>query len=511
MAEVRKPYIIISKEGISATEVADSEVTKALGGGGILNSMDVLSGVEIPEEDSILINEDLGIVTANMTSNEAAQLAKKGSIEAVEEDEEVFALSDDNDFEDELIDADSDAESQIDDSYSDISQLAEMTDEEATVAAEYATQTQLHEGDDIDFDEEGNVVALNALSDPGVEAAGTSLGIPREEIVKLIKCVINCVLKEHKNDTVADVTEEQVAMLLNQRGVTGNEDAVQAIRDYITCGLRIIFAKYAWRYSTGSGVRVAVVDTGIAPRHRDLRVYGGVSYVPGVSRWYDDQGHGTHVAGTIAALQNNTGVVGVAPTARLYAVKVLNNRGSGRTSWILNGLTWCYRTRMHVVNLSLGALATNHNIGDYSRAYERAGRLLRSRGILAVAAAGNSGATSRPFVGNPARCPSFMAVSAVDCNRRRARFSSYGPQVEIAAPGVGVWSTDRNGGYSKKSGTSMACPHVAGVAALVKRRNPAWHGDRTRVHLWRTSNDLGAAGRDWFNGYGLVNAYRAAR
>lgn len=131
---------------------------------------------------------------------------------------------------------------------------------------------------------------------------------------------------------------------------------------------------------------MAVVDTGIAPRHPDLRVYGGASFVPGVTRWHDDHYHGTHVAGTIAAAMNRRGVVGVAPAARLYAVKVLDRRGRGQTSWILNGLAWCYRYRMHVVNLSLGSGATTHSTSNYSRAYENAGRLLRRRGILPVAA-----------------------------------------------------------------------------------------------------------------------------
>lgn len=258
-------------------------------------------------------------------------------------------------------------------------------------------------------------------------------------------------------------------------------------------------------------MRVAVVDTGIASRHPDLKVYGGASFVPGVTSWHDDHHHGTHVAGTIAALANGRGVIGVAPRARLYAVKVLNKNGSGSTSGILNGLAWCRRHKMHIVNLSLGSGATTHDPRVYSRAYEAAGRRLRQQGILPVAAAGNSGRTSQPYVGNPARCPSFMAVSAVDCERRRPTFSSYGPQVEICAPGVKVWSTLPPNLYGQLSGTSMACPHVAGVAALVKQVYPAWGGDSIRVHLWRTALDLGTPGRDPFFGYGLVNAYSAVQ
>jgi len=320
----------------------------------------------------------------------------------------------------------------------------------------------------------------------------------------VIKCAI-----EQFGGKIGEVSDDKISEILAGQGLEAGSSTAAAVRDYITCGLRIIYAPYAWRYSTGAGVRVAVVDTGITPRHPDLRVYGGVSFVPGVTSWADDHSHGTHCAGTVAATLNNRGLVGVAPNASLYAVKVLNRAGSGQTSWILNGLSWCYRARMHVVNLSLGSLASNHNVNDYSRAYESAGRRLRSRGILAVAAAGNSGRTSRPYVGNPARCPSFMAVSSVDCQRRRASSSSYGPQVEITAPGVSVWSTVPTSGYGQKSGTSMATPHVVGVAALVKRRRPHWHGDTIRVHLRRTALDLGASGHDWFFGFGQVNAYRA--
>jgi subtilisin len=234
-----------------------------------------------------------------------------------------------------------------------------------------------------------------------------------------------------------------------------------------------------------------------------------------VTSWSDDNGHGTHVAGTIAAIANRRGVVGVAPHARLYAVKVLKDlaggfggRASGKLSWILNGLAWCYRNRMHIVNLSLGSGAATHNPGVYNIAYERIGQRLRRLGILCVASAGND---NHHPVGNPARCPSYMAVSAIDRQRRLASFSSVGPQVEICAPGVRVMSTFPRSNYKAMSGTSMAAPHVTGVAALVKRRRPTWHGDTIRVHLRRTAIDLGRPGRDWAYGYGQVHAWRAVR
>ncbi len=517
MATKRKTYIITANEDVSAADLAENEVSKVLGGAEIADAVSVMQGEEIPSQSTILTNEDFGIVTASLSKKEADQLGKKKGIEYVEEDEEVFTTSildqDGNPFSndnDDLVEDDPDAAEEIEYAQS-LSELDDLSDEEAAAMAAFAADYEPEDYDEIDFDEEGNAFALSGSEDQDVVDAFSSAGVAKGNVYALLKCVINCVVKEFSDGKASQVSEEQIAAILSKQGLTGPQESVRAIRDYITCGLKIIYARYAWRYSTGSGVLVAVVDTGIVNRHPDLRVYGGVSYVPGVRSWNDDQVHGTHVAGTIAAALNNRGVVGVAPRARLYAVKVLNKNGSGSTSGVINGLAWCYRKGMHVANLSLGSLATTHSTSNYSRAYERAGRLLRRRGILAVAAAGNSGSSSRPYVGNPGRCPSFMAVAAVDCKRKRASFSSFGPQVEIAAPGVNVLSTYPRQGYKRLSGTSMACPHVAGVAALIKRRHPSWHGDRIRVHMWRTARDLGASGRDWATGYGLVNAYRAVR
>ena len=514
MAVAKKPKIVVTKEDFSAQEVANEQVAAVVSGANVRDAVSLMATEFMPEESDVMVNDDFGVVECSLTDKQAKDLEGKPGVEAVEDDEEVFAFADElpgddgaSPFDDSMVSPDEEAAAAIDemmDGYQ--AALLEQQEETAREEALLAAQTVPVVDDEIDFDENGQLVSLNAA----IAATGDVAGIPKDKLLKLIECVIKCAIEQFGGQ-VAEISDDKIAEILRDQGLEGSTAVAAAIRDYITCGLRIIYAPQAWRYSTGSGVRVAIVDTGIAPRHPDLRVYGGASFVPGVSSWADDHSHGTHCAGTVAATQNNRGLVGVAPHARLYAVKVLNSQGSGRTSWILNGLSWCYRARMHVVNLSLGSLANNHNLNDYSRAYERAGRRLRSRSILPVAAAGNSGRTSRPYVGNPARCPSFMAVSAIDCNRRRAAFSSYGPQVEICAPGVTTWSTVPPSGYGQKSGTSMATPHVAGVAALVKRRRPHWHGDTIRVHLRSTALDLGSPGRDWFFGYGQVNAYRAVR
>ena len=513
MAE-KKAKIVVVKENFSAAQVADESVAKVVKSAQVFDAVTTMATDFEPDETSVLHNDDFGLVFAKLTDAEATRMAEKPGVVSVEDDEVVYALQDgnlgggedDGGFDDDMLVADDDAAAAIEAALSEMEEPA--TGDFEISAAEAALAAQLEPGpeDDVAILETGEVISLRGPGIADVEAAG----IPRDKLVGLIKCVIKCAIEQFSGQ-VQEVSDEKISELLAASGLPGSAAAAQAVSDYITCGLRIIYAPQAWRYSLGGGVRVAVLDTGIAPQHPDLRVYGGASFVPGVTSWHDDHYHGTHVAGTIAALANGQGVIGVAPRARLYAVKVLNKNGSGSTSGILNGLAWCRQHRMHIVNLSLGSLATTHDPRVYSRAYEAAGRRLRRQGILPVAAAGNSGAKSQPYVNNPARCPSFMAVAAVDCERRRPTFSSYGRQVEICAPGVKVWSTLPPNRYGQLSGTSMACPHVAGVAALVKRSHPAWGGDEIRVHLWNTARDLGTPGNDPFCGRGLVNAYGAVQ
>lgn len=509
MATQKNPRIVLMDENLSASEAGLEQVSSVLGDVRAFDAVETLMGADSIDSKAALVSDEIGTLTVDLTDKEARDLAKKPGVAAVEDDvwNQASTLDADDMAPDEITGEDPEATSDVDAEQLTLEEGELREDGDMLAAAERSSQTTPDTSDDIEFDDAGNAFSLAAGEDPLVTETGEAAGIPKDKLAKFIRCVIKCALSELASGKAEDVSEEMVARIMADQGVSAGGEAALAIRDYITCGLRIIYAPQAWRYSTGAGARVAIVDTGIAPRHPDLRVYGGASFVPGVRSWADDQGHGTHVAGTVAAAANNRGVIGVAPRARLYAVKVLNSQGSGRTSWIIGGLLWCYRTRMHVANLSLGSRATTHDPRQYSAAYERAGRLLRRRGILSVAAAGNSNGP----VGNPARCPSFMAVSAVDCNRRRAGFSCFGPQVEVTAPGVNVWSTYPQTGYRKLNGTSMASPHAAGVAALIKARHPSWHGDRIRIHMWRTATDLAPAGRDIAYGFGLVNAYRAVR
>lgn len=498
MAE-QKAMIILYKEGVDGQGLAETTVKRAE----VIDAVEVMGTDFEPNDDTFQVNTDGAFIAANLTSSEIENFSGKSEVIDVVEDIDVFASEEDNPFEEgSLFDGTTDfgaLELEEDDTEELEAEIEWDPDDEPT-AEEFNLLSQI----------EPDVEEFSDFENLAEETAGMTAeqlqpaGIPKEALLKLLKCTIKCVLQQKGN--VEEVTTDDIEAALIAAGMA--TDLARAAADFIPRNLRLIFAPQAWRYSTGRGVRVAVCDTGITPRHPDLRVYGGISYVPGVRRWYDDHGHGTHVAGTIAALANGRGVIGVAPRARLYAVKVLNKRGSGKLSWILNGLTACYRARMHIVNLSLGSRATTHNPRVFNRAYEHVGRLLRRRGILIVAAAGND--RHRP-VGNPARCPSYMAVSAIDNRRRLASFSNVGPQVEVCAPGVSVLSTLPPNRYGRLSGTSMATPAVTGVAALVKARHPTWHGDRIRVHLWRTALDLGRPGRDWAYGFGQVNALRAVR
>jgi subtilisin family serine protease len=253
-----------------------------------------------------------------------------------------------------------------------------------------------------------------------------------------------------------------------------------------------IDAEFAWAEGyTGEGTKVAVIDTGIDYTHPDLiaNYKGGKDFVNKDDLPMDDNGHGTHVAGIIAACNNNDiGVVGVAPNASLYAVKVLDATGSGYYSDIIAGIEWCIG-KVDIANMSLG--------GTYDSPSLHAACDTAAEHILLVAAAGNSGnrAGRGDNVNYPARYDTVIAVAATDSSDNRASFSSTGPPLDIAAPGVSIYSTYKGGGYATMSGTSMAAPHVAGTLALLLS------GD-----IYGTADDLGSQGWDSLYGWGLVDA-----
>jgi subtilisin family serine protease len=272
-------------------------------------------------------------------------------------------------------------------------------------------------------------------------------------------------------------------------------------------GVKHIGAGEVHPTNSGEGVKVAILDTGIDYTHPDLddNYAGGYDFVNGDSDPLDDHSHGTAVAGVVAAEDNGSGVVGVAPRARLYALKVLDNRGTGRVSYIIAALEWAVGHDIDVVNMSLGS-------PDDSLILHTAIISAYEAGLVLVAAAGNSnpcpGSPAADNVLYPARFNEVIAVAATDQSNARVCYSSTGPAVELAAPGKSVWTTyptTKPSDYAFFSGTSAASPHVAGAAALVLASGISNTNDGVRLWLQETADDLGAAGRDTWYGFGLVN------
>jgi subtilisin len=288
------------------------------------------------------------------------------------------------------------------------------------------------------------------------------------------------------------------------------QDQPSVTAETIPAGVAQVKATAAWGNSMGKGIRVGVVDTGIDFNHPDLKVnyVGGATFVPGTSTPMDDHGHGTHCSGTIAAAMNGAGVVGVAPQASLYAAKVLDKNGSGQFSWVIAGIDWCIQHRMHIISMSLGG-------GSAPTALETICNTAWSKGVLIVAAAGNSqGGNPVPpaasNVGYPGKYRNVIAVSAIDSTNVIAPFSSRGPEVDLCAPGVNILSTIPNGQYGTMSGTSMACPHVSGVAALTWGAHRFSNNEQIWNLLASTVDNIGVPGWDLLYGYGRVNADAAS-
>lgn len=285
----------------------------------------------------------------------------------------------------------------------------------------------------------------------------------------------------------------------------GDEDPPPPPQE-VPWGIERVGATQVWATTTGYGIKVAVVDTGIDYRHPDLAAnyMGGINILNSRKAPLDDNGHGTWCAGMIAAANNELGVVGVAPEASLYAVKVLDRRGSGWMSDVIAGIQWCVANGMQIISMSLGGNGSVEALRDAcDSAY--------SAGILLVAAAGNDGDGDAETgeVDYPGAYGSVMAVAATDSGDGHPWWSSDGTEVEIAAPGTHVNSTAKGGGYTSGDGTSAACPHVSGAAALLMSGSPALSAAEVRQELQDTAGDLGAEGRDAFFGFGIVNAAAA--
>jgi len=226
-------------------------------------------------------------------------------------------------------------------------------------------------------------------------------------------------------------------------------------------GMTKVQAPQAWDITEGSpGISIAILDTGIDMDHPDLadKIVSDVNFTDSPTSDYNGHKHGTHVAGIAAAIGGNgIGVAGLGYDCSLMNVKVLGDDGFGYASWVAQGIIWAADNGADVINLSLGDTSP-------SVAMEDAVDYAWTKGVVVVAGAGNSGGTA-PFY--PAYYENCIAVGATDANDQLAYFSNHGTWVDVAAPGVAIYSTLPDGEYNAASGTSMASPHVAGLAGLL--------------------------------------------
>ncbi|RXJ02937.1 alkaline serine protease [Anaerobacillus alkaliphilus] len=321
---------------------------------------------------------------------------------------------------------------------------------------------------------------------------------------ELIKSKNGHVLEELPsiNSVVAMVPLERLPSLMVHSKIKYlEEDKVISVSSHwVDWGTEKIEASNAWSQNlTGKGVRVAVMDTGIAP-HTDLDIKKGVSFVSYTDSYADDNGHGTHVAGVISAGKNLQGLKGIAPETELYAIKVLDHEGNGYHSDVIKGIEWAIAEEIDIINLSVGGSEGSAFLeAALKKAYEQ-------HNILLVAAAGNNGhpLTRGNTVEYPAKYTTVIAVSATDRFDQRPSFSGHGTEVELAAPGVRIQSTYLNGGYQTLNGTSMAAPHVTGMLALLKQAQPSKTNEELRNLIRTYTVDLGSPGRDSLFGYGRI-------
>ena len=337
-----------------------------------------------------------------------------------------------------------------------------------------------------------------------LEAAGVRI-IDRLDIISGISCYLN----EEQMDLVRDMPSfRYVELDVELYMLEAAPPQPLLIRNYrmapadesIDWGVKRIRAPEAWELSTGKDVRVGVIDTGIAADHPDLpgAVIGGFNAIDGGS-YADDNNHGTYVASVLAARRNGVGMVGVAPDALLYSIKVMNSDGRGFISDIIEGCQWAIGEKIPVVNMSLGA---EYNSIALREAIDEAA----FQGMSVIAASGNEGDGQVLY---PAGHDVAVCVGASNMDDRRMSWSNYGQALKengALAPGEWILASDRFGELSRVSGTSIAAPHVTGIFALLLESGQI-ERESLREFIFQSASR--SEDPDESSGHGIVDAKKA--
>lgn len=294
------------------------------------------------------------------------------------------------------------------------------------------------------------------------------------------------------------LTEKDMKISVHSPAPAGKERSPDTL-----WGIQRIGASDTWSVTTGYRIRIGVIDTGADYGHPDLHhsLARGINLLNRISPPYDDNGHGTHIAGTIAASGGSKGMMGVAPRSLIYPVKAFDHNGSAYVSDIILGIDWCVRNRMHIVNMSFG-------MKNKSQSLQNIIRKAYNAGIIVVASSGND-KRSRG-VDYPARYAQTISVGATNKESRIASFSNRGSHIDIYAPGEKITSCWIGGGYKEMSGTSMATSHVSGSIALLLALQPGLKPDEIKRRLRRTARPLALSSRSKV-GAGEVSAVRLIR